>query len=285
MNPNKITFAITTYINNSEREEYLYKCIDSIINQTNPNWEILISDDNSPLNLDFSKYKNDDRVKIFKQEKNIWMFNWWNFLLQKCQTDWFIPMWDDDIVNENFVEICLKKINENKSIECIYFDIENINEKWKIINKISTDMESWFHKSWNKLLNYRVKNSLNFSYTFFVSIINTEKFKKLWWYKDFWTITDTYISYLIAKHFNIFYIKEHLMQIRKHKNNASNNLKRIFNEQKKMVPFLIKEFKNDLSIDNFRYLEKLNKTIKFRYIKEFIIIKIIKILNYFKFIK
>ncbi len=282
----KITFAITTKIDSKLRESFFHKCLESIINQSNNNWEILISDDWSTISINYKKYEKYSNIKIFKQEKNLWMFNWWNFLLNKCKTKWFIPMWDDDIVKKDFIDKCYEKINKKPKIDCIYFDIENINSFWNIISELTTDMKPWFHKHWNQFLNYRVKNSLNFSYTFFISVIKTNKLKDHGWFKDFWTITDTYISYIIAKNFNVYYIKDSLMKIRKHKNNASNNIKRIFKEQKKLIPFLIKEFWNELTVENLNYLKKLNKTIKYRYIKNLILsntIQFLKLLWYKKY--
>jgi glycosyltransferase involved in cell wall biosynthesis len=67
---NKLTFAIPIYISTPRIEQYLHECIQSIIDQSDENWELLISNDCSPIKIDLSRY-TDKRIKIFTQEKNI----------------------------------------------------------------------------------------------------------------------------------------------------------------------------------------------------------------------
>lgn len=275
----KITFAITTYINNSEREKYLYECIDSIINQTNPNWEILISNDNSPIELDFLKYKNENRIEIFKQEKNIWMFNWWNFLLEKCNTDWFIPMWDDDIVENNMVEKIINIFKSNNDIEVISFSWnivdKNLNNIQNIINNENWIVKWWinfFNENINDLRKWKLINIL-----FFCSLFKTELLKNIWWFKNYWNPSDMYISpkvSLFAK--NIFFTKDILIKIRKHNNNASN--KTIYKNYKdfwKISLILLKEFEKELNIKNKKYLKKISNY-NFYFFKEIILINFVK---------
>ena len=52
-------------------EKYLKKCLDSIINQTHKNLEIIIVDDGSPdgcPNICDEYSKNDDRIKVIHQK-------------------------------------------------------------------------------------------------------------------------------------------------------------------------------------------------------------------------
>jgi hypothetical protein len=208
------------------------------------------------------------------------MFKGWNYLLNKTETEFFIPIWQDDIIGKDFVKKSREVLNKNKNIDAIYVDNKNIDWDWNIYNENSSDLTEWFHKSGRELLNYRVKNSLNFQLTFFYSPLRTKLLKQLWWFPDFWTITDTYVSYLTANFFNTYYIKETLFYVRKHSDNESNNLKRIFKEQKILIPYLIEYFKKDLSDESFNYLKKLNQTIFRRYIISIIYIKVIKILQF-----
>ena len=50
-------------------EEYIGTCIDSVLNQTYQNWEMIIIDDGSTdkTGYEVTKY-NDDRIKYVKQE-------------------------------------------------------------------------------------------------------------------------------------------------------------------------------------------------------------------------
>ena len=61
-------FSIIVPVYNTEK--YLNKCIDSILNQTINNYEIIIINDGSTDNSlkKLSKYKNKDNIKIINQE-------------------------------------------------------------------------------------------------------------------------------------------------------------------------------------------------------------------------
>ena len=54
-------------------KNYLEKCLDSIINQTYKNLEIILINDGSTdesLNICYMYEKNDNRIKVYNQEHN-----------------------------------------------------------------------------------------------------------------------------------------------------------------------------------------------------------------------
>ena len=260
MKTNSITFGITTYIKDNNRLEYLYSCIDSITKQSDPNWELLIYNDNSTVYIDISKF-NDNRIKLFKWEANIWMFNWWNFLLNEAKADYFIPMWDDDIVTNDYVKICREILNSNISINAIYTDISEIDECWIVTNShVTSNLNEWLNLAWYEFLNNRILNSFKNQNTFFCSLINRNKLLSFWWYNNFWNITDVYISYLIAENLNVFYIKSPIIKIRKHSGNASNNFSKLFSEKKILINVALNKF-NNISPEAKLYLQNQIKYI------------------------
>jgi teichuronic acid biosynthesis glycosyltransferase TuaG len=71
INNSKVLVSIVMPCYNSEK--FIGDSIESIINQTYSNWELLITDDNSSdytINTIKKYLKNDDRIKIFRLKKN-----------------------------------------------------------------------------------------------------------------------------------------------------------------------------------------------------------------------
>ena len=70
-----ISVCIPTF--NSEK--YIIECLQSVLNQTYTEFEIIISDnDSSDDTLNLIESFKDERIKIFKNEKNIGMGNNFN---------------------------------------------------------------------------------------------------------------------------------------------------------------------------------------------------------------
>ena len=59
-------------IANYNNARYIEESIESVFNQTYSNWEIIIVDDDSNDNSIklLEKFKNEDRIKIYKNEEN-----------------------------------------------------------------------------------------------------------------------------------------------------------------------------------------------------------------------
>lgn len=77
---------------------YLYKAVDSILNQTYPNFELIIVDDGSTDNLAIclNKY-NDSRIRLIRNEKNMGIAYSENLALDNCRGEYVAVMDSDDI--------------------------------------------------------------------------------------------------------------------------------------------------------------------------------------------
>lgn len=75
---------------------YLQNTLRSCVEQSYTNTEILILDNNSTE--DISEYiPDDDRIQVFKSEKNLWPYNGLNLLLGKAKWDYIAIQDHDDI--------------------------------------------------------------------------------------------------------------------------------------------------------------------------------------------
>lgn len=151
-------------------ENYLEKCIKSIINQTYKNIEIILIDDGSPDNCGMicDKYaKNDDRIKVI-HKKNGGLSEARNYGIESSTGEYIMFVDSDDYIDKNMCEqllIAAQKYNTDITM-CEIYEIKG-NKKYastisnlernKVLNGI-TVMKEFFlryaielYASWNKL--------------------------------------------------------------------------------------------------------------------------------------
>lgn len=116
MNP-IISINIPVY----NRKEMLKECIESFLNQTFSNFEIIIADDGSEEDLSFVK-KMDPRVKYFRQE-HIGMAKAYNLALDNSSGRLIMPFGSDDLASSpNLLQEVIDLLEDNPSFNVIYTD-------------------------------------------------------------------------------------------------------------------------------------------------------------------
>jgi len=199
-------------------EEFLVECIESVLKQTYPNWELCIADDcstNPKIKRILNKFQQkDNRIKLTFRQKNGHICNASNSAL-KLATGKYIALLDnDDFLPPNAIYEIIKTINKLPNTDYIYSD----EDKFK--NKIGFNEPS-FKPSWSldKLFGYM--------YTGHLSVYRKEIIDKV---KGFTPGTHGAQDYdLLLK--SLPYIKKirHIPKIlyhwRQHQNSTSTNLK------------------------------------------------------------
>ncbi len=112
----KISIIIPIY----NVEKYLDKCIESVVNQTYKNLEIILVDDGSPDNCpkicdEWSK--NDNRIKVI-HKKNGGLSDARNFGLNEASGDYVGFVDSDDIISSNMYEKMLDLMKKNDADIC-----------------------------------------------------------------------------------------------------------------------------------------------------------------------
>jgi glycosyltransferase involved in cell wall biosynthesis len=101
-----VTIAIPTY---NRAEGYLRHAIGCALAQTYRNIEIVISDNcSSDSTGEIVKGYADSRIRYFRQQVNIGANNNFNFCLEKARGHYFILLHDDDAIDADFVELCMR---------------------------------------------------------------------------------------------------------------------------------------------------------------------------------
>jgi glycosyltransferase involved in cell wall biosynthesis len=104
---NKRVEKVTVIVPFYNVETYIKQCLESLVNQTHHNLEILCIDDCSPddtLNIVHSYAARDNRIKVIKHEQNKGLGGARNTGIASASADYICFVDSDDYVAENFVE-------------------------------------------------------------------------------------------------------------------------------------------------------------------------------------
>jgi len=99
-------------------EKFIRKRIESIQSQTLKEFELIISDnasidDTSTICKEFAS--KDNRIRYFRQKKNIGMFRNFKYVLDKAQSEYFVWAAVDDIWLPEFLEENIKVLENDKN--------------------------------------------------------------------------------------------------------------------------------------------------------------------------
>lgn len=212
----KIDILLATY----NGEKYVREQIESILNQTYTNFNLLISDDVSKDNTVsiLKEYEQkDSRVKVFVQEKNLGYIRNFEFLLKNITSKYYMLSDQDDFWLPEKVEKSYKKISE-ENLDLAFCDLEVVNEKletiypsfWKYLkidNKVKYD-------------DYRTEYLYNCATG--CTIIARNKFMDKILpvpYKSEYMPHDYWIALVVAVNGKIGHIDDKLIKYRQHSNN------------------------------------------------------------------
>lgn len=110
---NRVTVAICTY--NRAQSGYLAQSLQSVINQTYKDIDIIVYDNASTDNTEevVCSFK-DSRITYVKNEKNLGLFGNLNKALANCKTEYIVVFHDDDIMLPKMIEIEVDVLDKHK---------------------------------------------------------------------------------------------------------------------------------------------------------------------------
>lgn len=127
-----VTIAIPTY----NREHYLRKSLGCAVNQTYKNIEIIVSDNASQDNTeDVVRSFNDSRIRYFRQKVNIGALGNSNFCVKQATGDYILLLNDDDMIDHDFVETCLKEADYSTEFGVILTGVRVIDDRDAVVRE------------------------------------------------------------------------------------------------------------------------------------------------------
>lgn len=143
--------------------KYLKECLDSVVNQTLKDIEIICINDGSTdntLNILEEYAKEDDRIRVFSQEnKGVAVAR--NIGLEQVQGEYIMFADPDDYFIKNAFKIALNKIEDTNSDICIFNHYElneneiTENKNFNVTNKTKENLVEYSIYVWDKI--YRTK--------------------------------------------------------------------------------------------------------------------------------
>ncbi|MEM4004976.1 MAG: glycosyltransferase family 2 protein [Desulfurococcaceae archaeon] len=107
---------ITVMILNYNGLRYLDACINSLLNQTYKNFEIVLIDNNSSDgSVEFIREKY-PQVKIIKFDSNLGFSKAYNRAISMIDADWIVMLNNDTVVREDWLENLVKAIDDEEAI-------------------------------------------------------------------------------------------------------------------------------------------------------------------------
>lgn len=127
-------------------QNFIIESINSVLNQSHKNFELLIYDDFSSDNTIESIIKiKDSRIKLFKGDKNIGVSAARNFLLNKSKGEYISFLDSDDLCMKDKYKICINYLYNNKDIDLIGSRSSVIDEDSKKV-RLAKSFESFTYQ-------------------------------------------------------------------------------------------------------------------------------------------
>jgi glycosyltransferase involved in cell wall biosynthesis len=145
-----VTFLIPTF----ERPEYLNRALKSVASQTILPVRTIIADNGSGIEAQRIVDSFKDKIpnlSYFQHTENIGAFNNWIFLAKESQTKYSKILWDDDWLENDFLEIMMKLMRQSGSdgVLCAaYGHIENQTQLWY------QDVPDFVSNKWDEIFPY-----------------------------------------------------------------------------------------------------------------------------------
>jgi glycosyltransferase involved in cell wall biosynthesis len=216
MNDIRISFLLCVF----NDEPFIEETIESILNQSYNNFELIIVNDGSTdKTIEIINSFDDDRIQLYSKQ-NSGLADSLNFGLDKCSGEWIARIDGDDICSLDRIEEQVKHISDEVAVIGSFVDI--IDENGDAISQL-TSLPLEHSDIVNNILN------ANQSLVHPSVLINKKKLEKVGGYDKRYNVAqDIDIWLRLSKVGNLLNINKKLLSLRKHENNISS--KKLYNQ-------------------------------------------------------
>lgn len=202
-------------------ENFVQASIQSVINQTYENIELIIIDDGSK---DKSVEKIREMIEAckerfvrfeFRSRPNKGLSSTLNEAIEWCQGEYYSGIASDDIILNHKLKTQVEFLNNNQDVLAVFGGVKNIDEKENIIS-ISVGKPKWYN--FKRIIMHK------FDLPAVTQLIRLKALKETGGYDSSIILEDWYMWLKLAKHGNIYYMGEVFALYRQHESNMSKDL-------------------------------------------------------------
>lgn len=223
---------ITVYITNYNYGKYIKKAIDSVLNQTFQDFDILIIDDGSSDNSReiIEQYRNKENIRIIYQQ-NLGLNKTNNVAIKEAKGKYIMRLDADDFLNPAALGIMSAMLEAEPELGLVYPDYFYADEDGNIIGE-------------------EYRQNVQREVTMFdlpahgaCTMIRLDYLKKLGGYNESFSCQDGYDLWVkFVTHFKVANVNKPLFYYRKHGNNLTLNENRILSTRRKIKEAFVNDF-------------------------------------------
>ena len=216
---------VTVYLVNRNYQNYISQSINSVLNQSFTNFELIIIDDASTDNSRsiISKYINNKKVRVIFNKKRKGLIKNCNLAIRASKGKYILRLDADDYLNKNALKYLHSKILDDKRIGMVFPDYFYINTNG---NTLGRQNQSFNFK--NKFESQKVPHGA-------CSLINKNFLFEVGLYDEKIDRQDGYdIWFKLSSSYKIVHLKKPLFYYRQHNKNLTTNKKLLFKSRNKI---------------------------------------------------
>lgn len=221
----KISIITTTY----KHQNFIAKTIESVLNQTYINWELLIWDDSSDNKtwdiIEKHTQKYPDKIKAWHHSPNKWIIDNMNFLISNISTDseFIVFLEWDDMITPDYLQKKIDIFDKYPDVALVYNNLDFINEDWNIYAKNYLKWNFYLKNSFLTKKQFLKFDNLYWSYSSLMikkDILLQEEIQNPTNNKLF-SVSDRDLFFRISTKYKCYWLSESLTLYRRHSENLS----------------------------------------------------------------
>lgn len=135
MDKKKVSIILPVY----DGQKHITNAINSILNQTYSNWELIIVNDcstDNTLQIAEKFAQTDSRIKVYSNERNLKLPMTLNAGFRHATGDYFTWTSDDNMFKPEAIEVLVDYLEKNSNVSMVYSDYTDIDVDGNVLKEI-----------------------------------------------------------------------------------------------------------------------------------------------------